>query len=70
MTIVVSCIEFDKVNHFVFIGDLLGNIKCYDMSELYKVIDNIIENEQRNFDNETIITKENYDLFTGVKIKL
>jgi len=68
MPIAVSCIEFDKVNHWVFIGDLLGNIKCYDMSELYKVIDNIIENEQRNFDNETIITKENYDLFTGVKI--
>ena len=66
--IAISSIEFDKVNHLVFIGDLLGNIKCYNISEIYDIINNVIENEQRNFDNETIITKENYDLFTNIKI--
>ena len=44
----------------------LGNINCYDISQIYDIVEDIKTNESnRNFDNETIITKDNLHLFNN-----
>ena len=57
----ITCLEFDNDLHHVFIGDNLGNVSCYDISQIYDI-------EERNFENETIITKENLHLFNDISI--
>ena len=66
----ISCLEFDTNLHHVFIGDMLGNINCYDISSIYEIMEEITTKEEgRNFENETIITKENIHLFNDLNIK-
>ena len=66
----ISCLEFDTNLHHVFIGDMLGNINCYDISSIYEIMEEIQTKEEgRNFENETIITKENIHLFNDLNIK-
>ena len=66
----ISCLEFDTNLHHVFIGDMLGNINCYDISIIYDIMEEITTKEEgRNFENETIITKENIHLFNDLNIK-
>ena len=66
----ISCLEFDTNLHHVFIGDMLGNINCYDISSIYDIMEEITTKEEgRNFENETIITKENIHLFNDLTIK-
>ena len=66
----ISCLGFDTNSHQVFIGDNLGNINCYDINPIYEITDGIQENEkERDFENETIITKENLHLFNDIDIK-
>jgi len=65
----ICCLTFDTNLHHVFIGDILGNINCYDISQIYDVMEDITKNEDRNFENETIITKENLHLFNNISIK-
>ena len=66
----ISCLEFDTNLHHVFIGDILGNINCYDISSIYEIMEEIQTKEEgRNFENETIITKENIHLFNDLTIK-
>ena len=66
----ISCLEFDTELHHVFIGDMLGNINCYDISMIYDIMENITTKEEgRNFENEPIITKENIHLFNDLSIK-
>ena len=66
----ICCLEFDTNLHHVFIGDILGNINCYDISQIYDIMEEITKNEEdRNFENEPIITKENIDLFNNISIK-
>ena len=69
-TVPICCLEFDTNLHHVFIGDTLGNINCYDISQIYDIVEDIKTNESnRNFDNETIITKDNLHLFNDITIK-
>ena len=66
----ISCLEFDTELHHVFIGDMLGNINCYDISMIYDIMEDITTKEEgRNFENEPIITKENIHLFNDLSIK-
>ena len=66
----ICCLEFDTNLHHVFIGDILGNINCYDISQIYDIMEDIQKNEEdRDFENETIITKENLHLFNDISIK-
>ena len=66
----ISCLEFDTELHHVFIGDMLGNINCYDISMIYDIMEDITTKEEgRNFENEPIITKENIRLFNDLSIK-
>ena len=66
----ISCLEFDTNLHHVFIGDMLGNINCYDISIIYDIMEDIKTKEEgRNFENEPIITKENIHLFNDLNIK-
>ena len=66
----ISCLEFDTNLHHVFIGDMLGNINCYDISSIYDIMEEITSKEEgRNFENEPIITKENIHLFNDLTIK-
>ena len=66
----ICCLEFDTNLHHVFIGDTLGNINCYDISQIYDIMEDIQNNESnRNFDNETIITKDNLHLFNDISIQ-
>ena len=66
----ISCLEFDTELHHVFIGDMLGNINCYDISMIYDIMEDITTKEEgRNFENEPIITKENIHLFNDLNIK-
>ena len=66
----ICCLEFDTNLHHVFIGDILGNINCYDISQIYDIMEDITKNEEdRNFENEPIITKENIHLFNDISIK-
>ena len=67
--VAISAIEFDKKNHWCFIGDLLGHVKCYDIADIYKILKEVTDNEIRNFENEPKTTKENLKLFTQMKIK-
>ena len=67
-SIAITFIEFDKIQHRIFIGDLLGNVKCYSIENIYEIVEQIKTNESRNFDNETIITKENHVLFDNLNI--
>jgi hypothetical protein len=63
-------LEFDTNLHHVFIGDISGIINCYDISQIYDTMDEIKKAEEnRNFDTETIITKENVSLFNNISIK-
>ena len=64
----ISCLEFDTNTHQVFIGDMLGGIHCYDISSIYDTMDEITEEEKRNFENEPIITKENIEKFKNITI--
>lgn len=49
---------------------MLGNINCYDISSIYEIMEEIQTKEEgRNFENETIITKENIHLFNDLNIK-
>ena len=67
---ICSCMEFDTNLHHVFIGDSSGNINCYDISQIYDIMEEIQKNEEdRDFENETIITKENLHLFNDITIK-
>ena len=66
----ISCLEFDTNLHHVFIGDMLGNINCYDISSIYDIMEEIkSKEEERNFENEPIITKDNIQLFNDLEIK-
>ena len=66
----ICCLEFDTNLHHVFIGDISGIINCYDISQIYDTMDEIKKAEEnRNFDTETIITKENLSLFNNISIK-
>ena len=65
----ITCLEFDNNLHHVFIGDNLGNVSCYDISQIYDIMEKIQQDEEeRNFENETIITKENLHLFNDISI--
>ncbi len=65
----LTCLEFDNDLHHVFIGDNLGNVSCYDISQIYDIMEKIQQDEEeRNFENETIITKENLHLFNDISI--
>ena len=65
----LTCLEFDNDLHHVFIGDNLGNVSCYDISQIYDIMEKIQQDEEeRNFENETIITKENLYLFNDISI--
>ena len=65
----ISCLEFDTNLHHVFIGDMLGNINCYDISSIYDIMEEIkSKEEERNFENEPIITKDNIQLFNDLEI--
>ena len=69
MPLSICCLEFDTNLHHAFVGDVLGNINCYDISQIYDIMEEITKNEEdRNFENETIITKENLHLFNGISI--
>ena len=57
----LTCLKFDNDLHHVFIGDNLGNVSCYDINQIYDI-------EERNFENETIITKENLHIFNDISI--
>ena len=66
----ISCLEFDTNLHQVFVGDNLGNINCYDISQIYDIVEDIKKNEEdRDFEGETIITKDNLHLFNDINIK-
>ena len=67
----ISCLEFDNVNHHLFIGDILGNINCYDISNIYQIYEEIYKNNNKkgNYSLEPIITKENINSFRNLKIK-
>ena len=53
----LTCLEFDNDLHLVFIGDNLDNVSCYDISQIYDIMEKIQQDEEeRNFENETIIT--------------
>ena len=66
----ISSLEFDTDLHHVFIGDSLGNINCYDISQIYDIVEDIKKNEEnRDFEGETIITKDNLHLFNDISIK-
>ena len=66
----ICCLEFDNNLHHVFIGDISGMINCYDISQIYDTMEEIQNAEEnRNFDTETIITKENLNLFSKISIK-
>ena len=44
-------------------------MSCYDISQIYDIIKKIQQDEEeRNFKNETIITKENLHLFNDISI--
>ena len=65
----LTCLEFDNDLHHVFIGDNLGNVSCYDISQIYDIMEKIQQDEEeRNFEIETIITKENLHLFNDISI--
>ena len=65
----LTCLEFDNDLHHVFIGDNLGNVSCYDISQIYDIMEKIQQDEEeRNFENETIITKENLHIFNDISI--
>ena len=66
----ICCLEFDTNLHHVFIGDISGIINCYDISQIYDTMEEIKKKEDsRNFQTETIITKENLHLFNNISIK-
>ena len=66
----ICCLEFDTNLHHVFIGDISGIINCYDISQIYDTMDEIKQAEEsRNFETETIITKENLSSFNNISIK-
>ena len=67
-SIAITFVEFDRVRHRIFIGDLLGNVKCYSVENIYEIVSQIMNDESRNFENETIITKENQTLFNDLTI--
>ena len=66
--IAIISIEFDKKGGRLFLGDAFGNINCLNISTLYTTIDTVISTEERNFDVETIITKENFDTFAQLQL--
>ena len=46
----LTCLEFDNDLHLVFIGDNLGNVSCYDISQIYDIMEKIQQDEEeRNF---------------------
>ena len=50
---------------------MLGNINCNDISSIYEIMEEKTTKEEvRNFENETIIIKENIYYFNDINIKL
>ena len=68
-SIPVSCIEFDNANHHMFLGDILGNIFYYDISNIYEIYKTIPINNKKQFSSDGIINKENYTIFKNLTIK-
>ena len=65
----ISCLEFDDIKHHIFIGDIIGNINCYDISEIYKIVEQICINDKKDISsNDPIIMKENIYFFNNFKI--
>ena len=65
----ISCLEFDNFNHHIFIGDILGNINCYDISKIYEIVKQInINNKKGLSTSEPIIMKENIHYFKSLNI--
>ena len=67
----ISCLAFDTNLHHAFIGDMQGNINCYDISSIYDIMEEITSQEDvdRDFEIEPIISKENLHLFNDLAIK-
>ena len=67
----ISCVELDNKRHHLFIGDILGNINCYNISEIYQKVESIGETNNKNnkgISAETIINKENINIFNNISI--
>ena len=65
----ISCIEFDNIKHHMFLGDILGNIFLYDISNIYEIYNRIPISSKKNFISDSIINKENYTYFRDLNIK-
>ena len=67
--IAISCLEFDNIRHHIFLGDILGTINCYDISQLYELVKEIaVKNKKDLASPDPIIMKENIHLFKDLKI--
>ena len=64
----IFSIEIDEENKRMFLGDQLGILRCYNIEEIYDLIDYGI-NKRKN-ENEPIITLEVYQQFRNIKIPL
>ena len=63
-----SCAEFDFANKLMFIGDQIGKLKCYDLTELFDMIE--LGRSKTRSENDPLITLEVVQAFKEVRIPL
>ena len=65
----ITSLEFDNINHHIFIGDILGYINCYDISSIYEIVKELsIKNNKNILFPQPIIMKDNLYCFKNINI--
>ena len=69
-SISITNLDFDDIKHLAFMGDILGNLYCYDFSQIYQIVNELNKiNKNRNiYRKESAIMKENLHYFNSLNL--
>jgi len=69
-SIYITYLDFDDLKHHVFMGDILGNLYCYDFSQIYQLVNELHKNNKNNniYTKDSTIIKENLHYFNNLNL--
>ena len=69
-SIYITYLDFDDIKHHAFMGDILGNLYCYDFSQIYQIVNELykIYKNKNIYTKDSTIMKENLHYFNNLNI--
>lgn len=69
-SIYITYLDFDDIKHHVFMGDILGNLYCYDFSQIYQIVNELykINKNKSIYTKDSTIMKKNLHYFNNLNL--